>query len=196
MPLPKQTPPDDAGLLWIPLTGQRLPVRLLYADTVQPRCVPPSACARNSSHSASAFPSGSTRRAAKQMRHHAISCHGAPENFSNIRPIRAKCTIRYPLDTLSVPEPAPSMDTTGPVQANLGHSRSHPRPTQRRRRAGGHHWPFTLRPPPPPPNPFPTGRTSRARTSPPPWQGAQRKRRASWPWPCSCTRGPRPTGRK
>ncbi len=31
-PLPKQTPPDDAALLWIPPTGQRLPSRLLYAD--------------------------------------------------------------------------------------------------------------------------------------------------------------------
>lgn len=108
-----------------------------------------------------------------------------------------------PSDTLSIPflspnyhlprtQPVPS----GTVRASSGHSRSHPRPTQRRRRAAGRHRPFTLRPPPPPPNPFPTGRTSRARTSPPPWQAAQRKRRASSPWPCSCTRGPRPTGRK
>lgn len=30
--LPKQTPPDDAALLWIPITRERLPARLLYAD--------------------------------------------------------------------------------------------------------------------------------------------------------------------
>ena len=32
VPLPQQTPPDDAALLWIPLTKDRLPARLLYAD--------------------------------------------------------------------------------------------------------------------------------------------------------------------
>ena len=32
VPLPKQTPPDDAALLWIPLTRDRLPARLRYAN--------------------------------------------------------------------------------------------------------------------------------------------------------------------
>ena len=32
VPLPKQTPPDVAALLWIPITKEHLPARLLYAD--------------------------------------------------------------------------------------------------------------------------------------------------------------------